>query len=130
MSIIVPVYNAEKNLETCIKSLINQKTKFTYEIICVNDGSNDASREILNRWSKCDDRIIVVNQNNGGASIARNTGIKIAQGRYFFFVDADDIVPENSINLLLEAALRNNADIVQGNIAKCNDEGVIYYINT
>lgn len=130
VSIIVPVYNAEKNLETCVKSLINQKTKYTYEIICVNDGSNDNSLEILTRLAKCDARIIVVDQSNGGASTARNAGMRIAQGRYFFFVDADDIVPENSINLLLETALKSNADIVQGNIGKCNGKGDIYYVGT
>lgn len=66
VSIIVPVYNAEKNLETCIRSLINQKTKYSYEIICVNDGSNDNSLRILNELAECDDRIIVVDQANGG----------------------------------------------------------------
>lgn len=130
VSIIVPVYNAEKNLETCIKSLINQKTKYSYEIICVNDGSNDNSLRILNGLAEYDDRIIVVNQANGGASIARNAGIRIAEGKYFFFVDADDIVPEDSINLLLETALKTKADIVQGNIGKCNGEGKIYYVGT
>lgn len=130
VSIIVPVYNAEKNLETCIKSLINQKTKCSYEIICVNDGSNDNSLRILNGLAECDDRIIVVDQTNGGASTARNAGIRIAEGKYFYFVDADDIVPENSINLLLETALKTKADIVQGNIGKCNSEGEIYYVCT
>lgn len=130
VSIIVPVYNAEKNLETCIKSLINQKTKYSYEIICVNDGSNDNSLRILNELAECDDRIIVVDQANGGASTARNAGIRVAEGKYFFFVDADDIVPEDSINQLLETALKTKADIVQGNIGKCNSEGKIYYVGT
>lgn len=130
VSIIVPVYNAEKNLETCIKSLINQKTKYSYEIICVNDGSSDNSLRILNELAACDDRIIVLDQTNGGASTARNAGMRIAEGKYFFFVDADDIVPANSINLLLETALKTKADIVQGNIGKCNSEGKIYYVGT
>lgn len=66
----------------------------------------------------------------GGASIARNAGIRIAEGKYFFFVDADDIVPEDSINLLLETALKTKSDIVQGNIGKCNGEGKTYYVGT
>lgn len=75
VSIIVPVYNAEKNLETCIKSLINQKTKYSYEIICVNDGSSDNSLRILNELAACDDRIIVLDQTNGG-------GINSSKCRY------------------------------------------------
>lgn len=129
VSIIVPVYNAEKNLETCIASLIHQKTKFTYEIICVNDGSSDDSLKLLHKLSLCNDKLIIVDQKNGGASAARNSGIEIAQGRYFFFVDADDILPEESIDLLMKTALKSDADIVQGNIAKCNENGEIYYIN-
>ena len=125
VSIIVPVYNAEKNLEICIKSLINQKTNYKYEIICVNDGSSDDSLEILHRLSEYEEKIVIVDQTNGGASKARNSGMKIAKGRYFFFVDADDILPEKTIEVLLKAAKRSNADIVQGSIAKCNDNGEI-----
>lgn len=129
VSIIVPVYNAEKNLEICIKSLINQKTNYKYEIICVNDGSSDDSLEILHRLSEYEEKIVIVDQTNGGASKARNSGMKIAKGRYFFFVDADDILPEKTIEVLLKAAKRSNADIVQGSIAKCNDNGEIYDVN-
>ena len=129
VSIIVPVYNAEKHLKTCIESLINQKTKFIYEIICVNDGSNDNSLEILSEFAKNDDRIVLVDQTNMGLSIARNTGMRVAQGRYFFFVDADDIVPEDTLNNLMNIALKTGADITQGSVGKCTEDGRVFYVN-
>lgn len=126
VSIIVPVYNAEKNLETCIESLINQNTKFTYEIICVNDGSTDSSLNILNMHKE---KIIIISQSNAGLSAARNTGMKDAQGRYFLFVDSDDILPENAVENLMSIAQKVGADIVQGSVKKCTEEGQVFSIN-
>lgn len=126
VSIIVPVYNAEKNLETCIESLINQKTKFTYEIICVNDGSTDSSLEILNTYKK---KIVVISQTNAGSSAARNTGMKNAQGMHFLFVDSDDILPQNTLNNLMSIAQKTGADIVQGSVKKCTEDGRVFSIN-
>lgn len=129
VSIIVPVYNAEKYLQACIMSLLKQKTIYSYEIICINDGSDDASLKILNKLCDGIPNITIINQINKGLSAARNAGIKIAHGKYLLFVDSDDILPHNCINLLLKNALESNADIVQGSIAKCNTSGHIYYIN-
>lgn len=129
VSIIVPVYNAEKYLKDCIISLLKQETTFSYEVICVNDGSSDSSLELLHEL--CDGRqnVKILNQINLGLSAARNAGMKVAHGRYFFFIDADDLLPYNAIDLLLNSALETNADIVQGSIAKCNADGKIYYVN-
>lgn len=129
VSIIVPVYNAEKHLRSCIISLLEQRTTFSYEVICINDGSSDSSLKVL--YDLCNGRsnTIIVNQINQGSSAARNAGMKIAHGKYIFFIDADDLLPDNAIDLLLNAALETNADIVQGSIAKCNMDGQIYYID-
>lgn len=129
VSIIVPVYNAEKYLKSCITSIIKQRTKFSYELICVNDGSSDSSLKILYELCNNNSDVIIVDQINQGSSAARNVGMKIARGKYFFFIDADDFLPSNAIDLLLKAALDTNADIVQGSIAKCKTDGEIYYIN-
>ena len=79
VSIIVPVYNVEKLLKRCLNSLVNQTLK-NIEIICVNDGSTDKSLEILKSFANKDERITVIDKQNEGLCIARNTGMKIAQG--------------------------------------------------
>ena len=90
ISVIVPVYNAEKYLDRCIQSIINQKYK-ELEIILVDDGSKDRSLEICNSYEKKDNRINVIHKENAGVSAARNTGIKKARGTYLAFLDDDDI---------------------------------------
>lgn len=127
VSIIVPVYNAEKYLEECLNSLVNQHTFYTYEIICVNDGSTDNSKKILQDFLGKYTNISVINQVNLGASAARNSGMKIMSGKYVFFMDADDYLPDNAIQNLIEAAIISDADIVQGGISKCTDNSKIYY---
>lgn len=89
ISVIIPVYNAEKHLEQCIKSVVGQ-TYENLEIIIVNDGSIDASGEICEKFAAMDSRISLVHQINGGVSVARNTGIDKATGKYITFVDSDD----------------------------------------
>lgn len=105
ISIIVPVYNAEKYLDACVESIIRQ-TYTNWELILVDDGSKDESPEICDRWSKIDSRIKVIHQSNGGASAARNTGLAAAKGDYIGFVDADDLISENMYSVLVDA-LRN-----------------------
>ena len=85
VSFIVPVYNGEKTIERCIKSLLNQEENdINYEIIVVNDGSNDKTKDILEKYSN---EIKIVNKKNGGLSDARNVGMKEAKGEYFIFVE-------------------------------------------
>ena len=91
ISVIVPVYNAEKYLRKCLDSLIFQ-TYGNLEIICVNDGSTDKSLDILNEYKVSDSRIIVVDKENEGQSVARNIGLDIATGDYISFIDSDDWV--------------------------------------
>ena len=111
ISIITPVYNTEKLLEKCIKSIIKQ-TFFNYELILVNDGSTDKSGEICNMYEKQDSRIIVIHQHNQGSSAARNKGLSLARGKYIVFVDSDDWLEPYYLQNMLDCALNNNADIV------------------
>ena len=96
VSIIVPVYNAEKYLGRCLESIINQ-TYSNLEIILINDGSKDNSKKICEDYAKRDSRIIVISQENKGSSRTRNTGIEKAKGDYIFFCDSDDVVDKNAI---------------------------------
>lgn len=95
LSIIVPVYNAEKTINRCIKSIIETEIKFDYEIILINDGSKDKSFSILKKWSQEYKNIYVYDQKNQGVSVARNQGISGATGEWIMFVDADDFLLED-----------------------------------
>ena len=117
VSIIVPVYNVEKYLRKCLDSLINQTLK-EIEIICVNDGSKDNSPKILEEYAKKDNRIIVINQENAGLSVARNSGIDIAKGEYIGFVDSDDWVDLDFFEKLYYSATSNDTDIAVGGIIR------------
>lgn len=110
VSIIVPVYNCEKYLKKCLKSLIGQTLK-DIEIICVNDGSDDKSLEILNTFAKGDSRIKVFSQENLGQATARNLGIEKACGEYLGFVDADDWTDKDYFEKLYNAAAQNNCNV-------------------
>ena len=125
LTIIVPIYNAEKYLKTCLDSILNQKTEYNFHIVVVNDGSTDSSANILKKYSN-DDRILVIDQPNGGAAKARNTALSKVCGRYILFVDADDFLPENAVEVLLRYAYEIGADIVQGNYALVNEAGDVY----
>ncbi len=114
VSIIVPVYNVEKYLESCLKSLVKQ-TLDDIEIICVDDGSTDNSALILDRYSKIYKKIKVVHKKNQGVSIARNIGIDISSGDYIGFVDSDDFVSMEMYLILYNYAISYMADIVQCN---------------
>lgn len=112
VSIIVPVYNCEKYLSSCIEHLLNQTYK-NIEIILINDGSIDNSWKIITEYSKKDKRIIPVNQENSGANLARKKGIEICSGDYIMFVDSDDYIKENTIEELYNIINEYNADIVK-----------------
>ena len=117
VSIIVPVYNVEKYLKKCLDSLINQTLK-DIEIICINDGSTDKSLEILEAYKNRDSRIILLNQENSGQSVARNRGIEIAKGEYLGFVDPDDWIDLDFFEKLYYSATSNDADIAVGGIIR------------
>ena len=129
VSIIVPVYNAEKYLEKCLDSIINQTYK-NLEILCVNDGSTDNSLSILTKYTKKDKRIIIETIPNSGVSKARNIAISKATGNYIMFVDSDDYVELSMVEKMIQSLEKNKADVVRcnnflekenGNIKKIED---------
>lgn len=103
ISVIIPVYNVDKYLGTCLDSVFSQ-TYGDYEVICVNDGSTDNSGDILDAYSSAHPGLIVVNQENAGLSAARNTGLKHAHGEYVLFLDSDDWLEKDSLRVLSDAA--------------------------
>lgn len=111
ISVIIPVYNVEKYLRECLESIINQ-TFSEIEIICINDGSTDNSSGILEEYKKIDERIIVLTQDNSGASVARNTGLRMARGRYICFVDSDDMLIPTALEKLFETSEKDKLDIL------------------
>ena len=100
VSVIIPVFNAEKYLSQCLDSIVNQ-TLTNIEIICVDDGSTDTSFQILKEYEEKDSRVIVLSKSNAGAGTARNEGLKIAKGKYLSFLDADDFFERNMLELSL-----------------------------
>lgn len=126
LSIIVPVYNYADLIEKNIQSILNQKTKYTYEAIFVDDGSTDGARDILDKYRDCKN-VKVIFQNNMGIAGARNTGINNAVGKYIMFVDCDDIVHDDIVEKLLNRAYGENCDIVMcaHNLVKEKDGRVI-----
>ncbi len=110
LSIIVPVYNAEKFLSPCVESILAQ-TYPHLEIILVDDGSTDASAKICEEYAKKDTHVRVIHQPNGGVSAARNTGLQAASGEYIGFVDADDAVCPTMYRALLEAIENTQSDL-------------------
>lgn len=110
ISIIVPVYNVEKYLDRCINSILKQ-TYQNLEIILVDDGSNDNSGNMCDKYAQKDSRIRVIHKENGGLSDARNKGIEIATGEYIGFVDSDDYIADNMYEYLKEIMDNNDADI-------------------
>lgn len=114
ISVIIPVYNAEKYLSICIESILRQ-TYSNWEAIIVDDGSTDNSKNICEKYSKQDDRIKIFSQTNKGVSATRNFGINKAIGNYIVFVDADDWLESNFLERMFETIEREKADIVQCN---------------
>lgn len=136
VSVIIPVYNAEKHILRCLESLKIQSLS-DFEVLIINDGSSDSSAVICENFCLEDNRFKVINQTNAGPSAARNTGISRACSKYLYFVDSDDYIEPNTLELLFDAAEENNADITvcnflleypSGKIAKNNivAEGGLY----
>ena len=112
ISIVVPIYNAERFLRSTLDSLLAQ-TLCDIEIVCVNDGSSDSSLQILEEYASREPRVVVVDSVNGGVSRARNKGIEIAKGEYIGFMDADDMATPKMYERLFALAMEHNADIAE-----------------
>ena len=120
ISVIVPVYNVEEYLEECLTSIQHQ-TFTDIEVILVNDGSTDRSKEICERYCQQDSRFKLINQKNQGLSVARNRGVKESIGEYIMFVDSDDVVKENIVEVLL-SYLKEDVDLVECNLTQNKEE--------
>lgn len=116
ISVIVPVYNTEKYLDRCIRSIINQ-TFSDFELILVDDGSKDNSGFICDEWEKKDSRIKVIHQKNAGAGAARNAGLRVAKGEYIGFVDSDDWIEPQMYEVMYNAIEKYSADVGMCNIS-------------
>ena len=119
ISIIVPTYNVEKYIRTCIESILAQ-TYRNIEVIIVNDGSTDQSLAVISDLICSHHNIKVINQKNQGVSVARNTGIDAATGKYIAFVDADDKIKPDFVSSLYQIADKTGADIVRGSFRDFN----------
>ena len=119
ISVIIPVYGVEKYIAQCLESVINQTYK-NLEIIVVNDGTKDRSADIAKEYAAKDSRIKVYDFKNGGLSVARNRGLEIATGDYISYIDSDDWLDTKMYETLLEAAMKNDADMVKCGIIETN----------
>lgn len=123
LSIIVPMYKSEAYLPKCLDSLLHQDIPFEdYEIILVNDGSPDGSKELAEDYSSKYPNIVVLSQENKGTSGARNTGIRYASGKYVYFVDPDDYILENSLKDILQKMEDESLDVLRFGYTEVDEE--------
>ena len=111
LSIIIPIYNVGDYISECLDSILHQSFK-DLEVICVNDGSTDNSLDILNRYKESDNRVIIIDKANEGSGVARNYGLGVARGEYVYFVDADDILIDNALQIIVDTADAKKTDIL------------------
>ena len=116
VSVIISVYNTEMWLEECLDSVVDQ-TFQDIEIICVNDGSTDGSEKILKAKADADERIRIICQENRGLSEARNTGVRAASGEYLYFMDSDDTLKPNALEICVDDMNRRDLEYVCFNMA-------------
>ena len=124
LQIIIPAYNAGPYIEECIESVLSQRTDFSMLVTVVNDGSTDDTLSVLRKYEERKD-FCLINQENKGFSGARNAALEQIRARYIMFVDADDKIPRNAVDVLMRTAIRTNADIVEGGYTRFTDDEII-----
>lgn len=127
ISVIVPVYESEKYLDRCVQSILNQ-TYQDFELILVDDGSPDNSPLLCDKWAENDSRVYVIHKENGGASSARNAGLKIAKGRWIAFADSDDWLDRTALKTLYDLANQYNVPMAIGGmrvVQKYTDASIV-----
>ena len=122
VSVIVPVYKVEKYLRRCLDSIINQ-TNSDLEIILVDDGSPDTCGCICDEYAAKDPRVVVIHKENAGLGYARNSGLDICTGEYVMFVDSDDYLSENAVQILLDRMLQDGSDMAVGKHIDVYEDG-------
>ena len=128
LSIIVPIYNAETYLRSCIESILCQTYK-NFELLLIDDGSKDSSATIIDEYESSDNRVKAIHKVNGGCSSARNKGLDLAEGDLIAFVDADDVLDKRMYELLIENMDQYNADISACDFVKEFDESIDKNVN-
>lgn len=123
LQIIVPVYKVEDYIEECMDSILSQKTQYNFQVIVINDGSPDRSRDILRKYEP-NPRVLIIDQENRGFSGARNTGLNFLNARYIMFVDSDDRLADHAIENLMSRADKLNADVVEGGFVRFYNNGI------
>lgn len=123
VSIIVPVYNAEKVIGRCIDSILKQDYR-DIEVLLIDDGSRDSSWDIIQEYAAREERIVAVHKENGGVSSTRNRGLSLASGKYVQFIDADDWLPFESTKLMVRALEENEADMAVGDFYRVVGDNV------
>lgn len=118
VSVIIPVYNVEAFIAQCLESVINQTYK-NLEIICINDGSTDSSKDICDSFTQRDNRVRVIDQKNKGLSGARNSGIEYAKGEFIFLLDSDDWLASRAIESLVNDS--KGYDVIVGGVLAYNE---------
>lgn len=127
ISVIVPVYKSEKYLDRCVRSILNQ-TYQDFELILVDDGSPDNSPLLCDKWAENDSRVYVIHKENGGASSARNAGLKIAKGRWIAFADSDDWLDRTALKTLYDLVNQYNVPMAIGGmraVQKYTDASIV-----
>ena len=124
ISVIVPIYRVERELDRCVSSLVNQ-TYPDLEIILVDDGSPDHCPAICDKWAERDRRIKVIHKENGGVSSARNEGLAVARGAYIAFVDGDDSLPEDALRILHDRLIKDGSDLAIGKHIDVYEDGSV-----
>lgn len=122
ISVIIPAYNAEAYLGGCLESILAQTVQ-DIEIIVIDDGSTDRTKDILEEYRKKNEQIRVITKENEGQGIARNVGMEAATGEYLFFADADDTLPKNALSMLSLQLKKEEYDIVCGTYVRINEDG-------
>ena len=120
ISVVIPVFNTECYLSTCLDSVLNQ-TLENIEVICIDDGSTDNSLEILKKYQKKDNRVKIISKDNEGQGVARNIGISEAIGEYIAFVDSDDFIKKTMLEKLYNSCKNNNLDLVMCKVASFDE---------
>lgn len=122
ISVIVPVYNVEKYLDRCVRSIVDSEYK-NLQIILVDDGSFDNSPKLCDKWRKADKRIEVIHKSNGGLSSARNAGLQKVRGEYISFIDSDDYIHPQMFQYLMENMQKDNSDVAVCGVEEFYENG-------
>lgn len=126
LSVIVPFFNVENYIADCLDSVLSQDTSYSFEVVLINDGSIDSSRDIALSYAANDSRIVVIDQDNKGIAAARNTGLTYSAGKIVTFIDSDDFVMPGFIDNAMNALVNSNSDYVSTGYVDVDEYGKVF----